>query len=431
MSSDTIVILALVFSVTVAALPRVLPPLAGIWAALKYAYKSYPPEHRWIVIRRILRELVKRHKRIRPPRTEEEARFRLPDDPARTVPFDQWNRVDSLVTRAVCLTTPEMRTLASSLDVDGSVTLVRRRDDVTSDITVLAPDGTSRPITGPHGVVSASTPFPSIDRGTVAWWQVALDGKSALLWVAEQGVPPRVLHTEFTPDGLPIPLPPSGWVRVAGDQVVWTMLSGALGWVGVTSFDGTTRRIGRTRYPTVHRDRSAEQEGRRVFAVNLAESDFISEGQVAQVDLDGAVPEFRILRAGAFPGASVCRGAVVGFWRSKQILQLPGALWVQMPLRAVVTDIISDGEWAAGRVLRTTDGPRKVGWVHELFHLPTGAIQQLCQDPHGIVDIRAGRILWTSKPKGSPDGGQISWVGQLRAPTPAIESVPTQADPGN
>lgn len=430
MSSDTIVILALVVSVTFAALPHVLPPLAGIWAALKYAYKSYPPEHRWIVIRRILRGLVKRHKRIGPPRTEEEAWFRLPDDPVRTVPLDQWHRLETLVKNPIRLTTPEMRTQASSLDVDGSVTLVRRRDDVTSDITVLAPDGTKRMITGPHGVVSASMPFPSIDRGTVAWWQVALDGKSALLWVAEQGVPPRVLHTEFTPDGLPIPLPPSGWVRVAGDQVVWTMLSGELGWVGVTSLDGTTRRIGRTRYPTVHRDRSAEYEGRRVFAVNLAESDFIGEGKVAQVDLAGADPEIRILRAGAFPGASVCRGAVVGFWRSKQILQLPGALWVQMPLRAVVTDIVSDGEWAAGRVLRNTDGPRTVGWVHELFHLPTGAIQQLCQDPHGIVDIRAGRILWSSAQKGSSPGSASSWVGELRAPSPAVESGPVQAASG-
>lgn len=430
MSSDTIVILALVFSVAVAAMPRVLPPLAGIWAALKYAYKSYPPEHRWIVIRQILRGLFRHHKRIAPPRTEEEARFRRPDDPVRTVPLDQWHRLETLVTNPIRLTTPEMRTWATALDVDGSVTLVHMRDDHTSDIAVLSPDGTNRTVTGPDGVVSAWMSSPSVDRGSVAWWQVALDGKSAQLWVSEPAAAARVLHTELVPDGKPHPFCPYGWVCIAGDQVVWTMLSGETGTIGVTSLDGTTHRMGSTRYPTVHRDRAAEHLGRRVVAVNLSVPGFATQGHIAQIDLDGPAPVIHALKAGAFPGGSACLGSAVGYWRETRALQLPGGLGVPMPVGTAATDIISDGEWAVGRVLRTHIRPRGGSWAHELFHLPTGATQRLGLDPFGVADIRAGRILWASKQEGSPHGSASSWVGELRAPTPTVESVPTQAAPG-
>lgn len=393
-----------------------LPAAAGVWAALKHAYKSYPRDQRWAVIGEILRAVFKRHKRVGRPLTEEEARFRRPDDPVRTVPFDQWYRLDTLVKDPVRLTTPEIRTWAAALDVDGSVAMLRQRDDLTSDITVLSPDGTRRAITGPDGVVSAWPPAPSIDRGTLAWWHVALDGKSAQLWVSEPAAPgPRVLHTEQTPTGRSAPMCPYGWVCAAGDRIAWTMLSGGTGVIGVTSLDGTTYRLGPTKYPTVHRDRAAELQGRRVVAVNLDTPGFTSTGQIAEIDLDAPSPALRVIKAEAFPGGSACLGSAVGFWRTERVLQLPGGLGVPMPAGSIVSDITTDGEWVGATVLRS-DGTGRPAWVQEVFHVPTGAIHMLGGSHHGVVDIRAGRVLWSSGHEGWPSGSVTSWVGELQAP---------------
>lgn len=396
----------------------------------KWIWKQ-PREHRWIIAREIARVLVKHRTSSELPQTEEEAQFQLPDEPVRTVPYGQWHRLDTLVANPRRITTLESQTRGASLDVDGSVVLVRRRDETTSDIGVLSPDGSARSITGPNGIVSAFSPSPNIDRGTVAWWQIALDGKSAELWVSQPGSQPRVLHTELTPNGRRIPLSPYGWVCVAGDQIAWTMLSGGSGTIGVTSMDGTTHRMGTTQFPTVHRDRAAERAGRRVVAVNIARDEAPVNGQVAQILLDGPYPELRVLRGGAFPGASVCEGSVVGYWKSTRTLQLPGGLWVHMPPASTVVDVISDGEWCAGNVFGAPDRTGGAVAVQDLFHLPTGARQRLCEIPFGIVDIRAGRILWTWKAEDSPDGAASSWVGDLRAPSPTVESGPTQAAPAN
>lgn len=416
MSRDIVVILAILASLLLATLPRLLVPAAGVAAALKSAYRQHPPEHRWTVIWQLIRTLFRRRTRVEPPQTVAEARFRHPDDPARTVPFDQWQRVDTLVTNVVNVANPATRTYATSLDVDGTVIVVRRRDESTSDIAVLSPEGTSRVITGPHGIASASMPIPSVDRGIIAWWQVAFSGRSAELWVCIPGTAPRVLHTELMPDGKPIPLQPSGWVCVSGSHVVWTMLTGETGMVGVTSLDGTTHHIGRTWFPTLHRDRAAELHGRHIVAANLAENGTIGEGLVTQIDLDGSEPATRVLKGGAFPGASTFEGTVVGFWRSIRTLQLPGRLWVRMPAGAAVIDIISDGEWAAGTIIGAPDTEKAGTSVVDLLHLPTGARQRLGENPAGIVDIRAGRILWRTHAHGSVPEAATSWVGQLRAP---------------
>ena len=195
---------------------------------------------------------------------------------------------------------------------------------------------------------------------------------------------------------------PYGWVCVVGDQIAWTMLSGGSGIVGVTSMEGTTHRLGTTHFPTVHRDRSAERARRRVVAVNIAKGDAPVNGQVAEIVLDGPSPELRVLRGGALPGASVCEGSVVGYWKPTRTLQLPGGLWVHMPPGSAVTDVISDGEWCAGTVFGAPDRMGGAVTVLDLFHLPTGADSAFARCLLESSIFGRERILWTWRADGAP-----------------------------
>ncbi len=387
---------------------------------LHKAVMSQPRGRRWPVAKAMLLAFVPRRRTLRVPQAPEERSFRLPDDAQRTVPYAQWHAVNHLVANARQVSSLESRTAGLALDIDGSVVIVRYRDETTSDIGISAPDGGFRAITGPDGVIAARWPHPSIDRGTVAWWQISLDGKAAHLWIAQPGVTPRVLHTENLPDGKPLPLAPHGWVLAAGDKVAWTILTGLEGTIGVTSLDGTTHRVGRTRLPTLHRDHAAESRGRRVAAVSVIEGDEVDFGQVGELNLDGPVPELRLLRSGTYPGASVCDRSVVGFWMRQRVLQLPGGVWVQMPPMSAAIDITSDGEWCTGNVSRAPESTHRDQYVGELFHLPTGARQRLCEQSFAPPQLRAGRILWSWAPENGIDiAGASSWVGDLRAPTAA------------
>jgi hypothetical protein len=408
--------------------------ILGRWPVIRLIVQSvrtYPKEHRWKAIRRGLGVLVTPIRHYPRITTSDEQAFRSPDEPVRTVSYDQWPRVDSLVGNIRNVTSASSRSEATSLDIDGCVAVLRHRDEITFDIDVVAPDGATRRITAPDGIVSAASPWPSIDHGTVAWWQVALDGKTATLWVAQPGLPARQLHTEQILGGEPLPFAPSGWVRVAGDQVAWTMLPNGkvAGIIGVTTIGGTTHHLGTTRFATIHRDAAAELHGRRVFAVNLADGEPSIMGRVAEVDLDGPVPTIHILRAGAYPGASVCNGFVVGFWSRARALQLPGGLSIRLLDGMAAADIVSDGEWCAGRVFNPPDSTTKKVSVGELFHLPSGTKQRLTDRLAGIVDIRAGRVLWSWFPSDEPRAFASSWVGELRAPSPQVDTEPTQAPP--
>ncbi|MCB2413231.1 hypothetical protein LGT39_10295 [Demequina sp. TTPB684] len=392
--------------------------LARIAPHLHKSVMDQPRGRRWPVVKAILRAFVPSGRTRRLPQSPDEAAFRMPDDARRTVPYEQWHQVSDLVANARQVSSLQSRTSGVSLDIDGSVVVIRYRDETTSDIAVVAPDGSFRAITGPEGVVAARWPMPSIDRGTVAWWQIAIDGKSAHLWVAEPSLTPRMLHTESLPKGQPLPLAPDGWVLVAGDKVAWTMLTGSEGTIGVTSLDGTTHRVGRTRFPTLHRDTAAEREGRRVAAVSVMEGDAVDFGQVGELSLDGPIPVLRLLRSGTYPGASVCDGSVVGFWLSQRVLQLPGGLWVHMPQGSSAIDFTSDGEWCAGNLFRAPQSRDRERYVGELFHLPTGVRQRLCEQALGPPQLRAGRILWSwAAETGRDFAGASSWVGDLRAPS--------------
>ena len=394
-----------------------------------HSIRSHERGNRWRATRQVVRILVTPRTGRAVPRTPDEAAFLLPDEAKRTVPFHEWQRVDTLVVNAVNVTSIAARTTAIALDVDGSVTIVHHRDGTTYDITVLGPDGLTRLITGPEGVESAVPPRPSIDKGTVAWWAITMDGKAASLWVAEPLAAPRVLHTESCPYGQSYPFTPDGWVVVAGDRVAWTLETrrpGEPGIIAVTTMDGTTHRVGVPRTPTLHRDRAAELQGRRVVAVNMDGGVGADMGRVAAIDLDGRLPTVHILRSGSHPGASVCNGVVVGFWGRKGVLQLPHGVHVRMPAGTSAIDVVSDGEWCAGLVFDPPDGVTRHVFVNELFHLPTGTRQRLSESSAGLVDIRGGRVLWEWAPAGHSGFGTSSWVGQLRVPTLAVEPLPTQ-----
>lgn len=394
--------------------------LAKMAPHLRKAVMDQPRGRRWPVVKVILLTFIPRGRTRRLPESPDEAAFRMPDEAQRTVPYNQWHQVNHLVANVRQVSSLESRTSAVSLDVDGSVVVVRYRDETTSDIAVVAPDGSSRVVTGPEGVVAARWPLPNIDRGTVAWWQIAINGKSAHLWIARPGLTPHVLHTESLPQGQPLPLAPHGWVLVAGDKVAWTMVTGIEGTIGVTSLDGTTHRVGRTRLPTLHRDGAAESEGRRVAAVSVMEGEALNFGRVGELNLDGPTPELRLLRSGTHPGASVCNGSVVGFWLSQRVLQLPGGLWVQMPQGSSAVDFTSDGEWCSGNIFRAPESRDRERYVGELFHLPTGARQRLCEQTVGPPQLRAGRVLWSwAAETGRNFAGASSWVGELRAPSPS------------
>jgi|GEM_PF-1755699 len=387
--------------------------------------RAAQPGQRWRTLWFMLRAIATRRKADPGPRTPEERAFSVPDDPLRTVPYAQWHRLDSLVANARKVSAFETGTSASSLDLDGSVVLVRSRDDVTFDIGVLAPDGEFHTVTGPDGVRCATAPRPSIDHGALAWWQIAMDGKSAVLWAAAQGGEARVLHTESLPTGQARPWEPYGWVVVAGDWAVWTILTRDLkqrGRIGATSMDGRTYYLGETQFPTIHRDPGAERLGRRIVAVNIAKEDYSGLGQVAEVDLNGPTPTVRILRTGAHPGASVYEGTVVGYWAAVKALQLPGGLWVSLPMGTSVSDVISDGEWCVGLVFSPPDAVTKSTSVSELFHLPTGARQRLTETPWGVAEIRGDRVLWSWAPPQQHTFGAHSWVGELRAPGTAAHT---------
>lgn len=397
-----------------------------------HAIRSHERHNRWRAAGQVVRTLVAPRTAGPAPRTPDEAAFLLPDEAIRTVPFHAWKRVETLVVNAVNVTSIAARTAAIALDVDGSVTIVHHRDGTTYDIAVLGPDGSTRVITGPEGVVSAVPIFPSIDRGTVAWWEATMDGKTSSLWVAEPFAAPRLLHEEASPHGQSHPFTPFGWVVVAGDRVAWTLSAGRpgeLGTIAVTSMDGTTHRLGAPRTLTLHRDRGAELQGRRVVAVNMAGGVGTGMGQVAAIDLDGPLPIVRILRSGNFPGASVCKGSVVGFWPAKRILQLPGGVHVAMPAGTSAIDMVSDGEWCGGLVFNPPDGVTKDVSVNELFHIPTGTRQRLSENSAGLVDIRGTRVLWKWVPAGYSGLGTSSWVGQLRVPELAVECGPAHNSP--
>ncbi len=400
---------------------------APIVRFVAHTIRNAPRGHRAKASRIVLGAVFGRRNTPPKPRTPGEAAFRLPDGPVRTVPYEQWQRVDTLIANARNVTTIESNQEAVSLDTDGSVVVVRYRDDTTSDIGVPTPDGSLHAVTGPDGVESTTTPRPSIDNGTIAWWQTALDGKSATIWVARRGSPPRALRIEPLPHGKPRPWEPYGWVVVAGDWVVWTLLTRdpkRPGAIVATAMDGHTYHLGTTRFVTLHRDRGAEREGRGVVAFNLAEGEMVSLGQVAEVDLNGPVPAVRILRAGAHPGASVCNGAVVGYWSAVRAVQLPGGVWVTFGVgtSASASDIFSDGEWCAGRVFNPVDALTKNVSVSELFHVPSGTRQRLSESPSGIVDIRGHRVLRAWAPRDKLARGRSSWTGELLAPPAASEA---------
>lgn len=349
-----------------------------------------------------------------------------PGEPRRVVPWESWHEGPLLVTDTREVTDGRSASYGSGLDVDGAVLMLERNDDGGYALSIVGPDGSVTKVAEERdgAVLDAS-----IDRGRCAWWHVPHGESRAEIrvWSAERGartVGSRAFEIDALSNG------PAGWLILAGDTVVGTLLSGVYGVAVAAREEHGIATVGTTGWITVTRDVAAELRGEARVSVALIGDETDRAHQLSSLDLSHFPPRVRPIRRGPIlPGATVACGEPVAQWTRPRLLQLPGGLNVTAaPGQPLALDPVSDGEYAAvGQYVDVGRGGTRQNAV--VLHLPTGARQSLARDILGRMQIRNGHILWnevvspTDSSRTTASPLTVTHVGRLTRPDAGVPSA--------
>lgn len=329
----------------------------------------------------------------------------------RQIPLTGWHELGTLVNEVRAVAGPEVGVYGASLDVDGSVLVTTRHEDGGYVVSVVGPDGSTTGIVEEReGIVLDA----SIDHGRCAWWHVTpeLNRADLRMWDPSTGFM-SLGHLRYELSS--IQDEPVGWVVLAGDTAVGTLLGEPRGVVVAGRPGQPLTRLGGTRFVTVARDAAAEKRGLQQVAATLHGPETDDSDQLTSFDVSAFPPRPGAVRRAMIPGASVADGQPVGLWPRPRLLELPGALGVPLaPDAYMAGDPRSDGEFVA--FLRFDAGQRGTPKGKPVvLHMPTGAMCTLGSSGSARMEIRGGRVMWSELVSDKPFRA-VTYVGELHRP---------------
>lgn len=346
------------------------------------------------------------------------ARKRVPLPADELTPLGSIDDDGTLIADAQQLSSEGERVEIHDLDVDGTALLFTiGQGGVGYEGWFRSRDGAAFVFASGGEHATGALVSGSIDRGVVAWLRKDEDARVIEAWRWDGAHGARIIQRldyELY-DGKDVA---SGWVLVADDVTVTTLVPGMHGSIVAHHPEHGAVHVAATQFATLHRDGVAESLGLRRAAVNTFDENE-RLGVVEELDLDVWPPRLTRVATGYIPGASTQMGQVLGELRDARLLAIPGAAPIAITEGAAL-DPIGDGRFVAFGLWRDLP-PHEDARAYEavLVEPATGRRMTLTAGLGSRIFLRGTFVAWGEATgdagAGTPPSrrGVQVWVAQL------------------